>query len=139
MGWHALWVHAPLVWWPLGTVFLIMSWVWTKQAWQRFAWVTLTLAAGSAILASLSGQSALSGLHAESQQLIAEHQQWGNLLPWLMMIILVLRGHCGLRGIKLPVWLWILPSLLVCWLLWHNAILGTRAVFSLGLELPLDA
>ncbi|MDJ0837538.1 MAG: hypothetical protein QNK37_13570 [Acidobacteriota bacterium] len=135
MPWHPFLVHFPVALWLFGSVQLTIA-VWRgKPQWEKAAWAPLATAAVLAIPAALTGQNEMTA-RALSGPAMERHQDMGNLLPWLMGILVVLKVHTTLRkGARpLPGIIWIILVLAVSALVIYTASLGGTLVYGVLLN-----
>lgn len=113
---HPMFVHFPIVLWPLGSLWLMVAYWRKRQAWQDTAWIILIMAAVLAIPASITGQNELMRLGDVTHQTLDQHRDLGNLLPWVMGAIVLLYLHDRFKQKKtgkIPWWFWVFCCILV--------------------------
>ncbi len=129
---HPFLVHFPIAFWMLGTIVLCLAWLAKKPHWRNHAWFLLLVGAICALPAVLAGQRDYSGLNETGNILLERHRDLGNLLPWLMLILILLKLHTTYRRkpSPWPDWFWVLLSVLICAVLMYTGWLGGTLVYS---------
>lgn len=131
MPWHPFLVHFPIAGWFLGCLLLWLALVLKRPPLREGAWWCLLVAGVAAIAAAVSGQDALQELAGETHPDLLQHRDLGNLLPWLMGALLLLKGHTLLarKTFKVPEWVWLMATTGICVLTFYVAHLGGRVVY----------
>ncbi len=135
MEWHAVAVHVPMVIWPAGCIVLAVSLHQRANILLPYAWFLLGFSALWSIVTALTGQAEFMQLDKAQQVLMHQHQTLGNLIPWLNTPLVLLRIHFKLIGKTAPEWIWLIPCIAVTVLLWTTGLLGTLAIYQLGILL----
>ena len=133
--WHPFLVHFPIAMWTIGSLVLLVALSARRRPWLGVAWFMLALAAVLVIPAVLSGQNEIRPFQDQTIPALTRHRDLGNLLPWLMGLVVALRVHGWLSKKKsaLPEWCWCPPILAISALMLYTAWLGGRLVYLHGL------
>lgn len=129
---HPFLVHFPLAIWLLGSLLLCLAIGCGRENWQQVAWFLLYCGALCTIPAVLAGQSEYQRLAYLEDQALERHRDLGNLLPWLMGLLVALKLHCtyALRATwHIPAWFFGLASLILSALLLYTGFLGGVVVY----------
>jgi len=132
---HPLLVHFPIALWLVGTVWLIVAGVCGREEWEKTAWILLAVAFVTAIPAVLTGQSEWQRLGEPAADMAVNHRNLGNLLPWLMGLLVLARLHTWLRrkkGTKVPWWIWAVCCIFVSVLIASAGWTGGHLVYQFG-------
>jgi len=138
LPWHPFWVHFPIAAWLLGSGVLLTAFVAGRKSWNGHGWLLLILGAIFSIPAALTGQNEFTRAAMKGAEVLERHQLIGNLLPWLMGIIVLWKGHTVLKkenGPEIPDWLWCLLVSAVSALVLYAGYLGGILVYDRGLRL----
>lgn len=132
---HPFLVHFPIAAWLLGTLVLWTAFFGRRPRWREHAWLLLALGALASIPAAISGQAQMA-LHGQLELVeLKRHGALGNLLPWLLMSIIVMKAHTVFRKppIRLPDWPWCLVVSVLAVVIVYAASLGGKLVYQLGI------
>lgn len=143
MPWHPFLVHFPIAGWFFGCVLLWLALIAKKPGWRDGGWWCLLLAALFAIGAAVTGQNEYQELvgvveagqgavePAAANVDLERHRDLGNLLPWLMCALVLLRGHTlfAKQSFALPDWLWAVVASAIAGLIFYVGHLGGRIVY----------
>jgi len=132
---HPFLVHFPIAAWVLGSLVLPAGLLLRKPGLIGSAWLMLALGAAFSIPAALSGQAQFFELGEAGGEALERHRSLGNLLPWLMIGLLLLRAHVRFarKAPAIPDWIWSLAVLAVAALLLFVGLLGGELVYRWGI------
>lgn len=134
---HPMLVHFPIALWLAGSVWLCVA-ACGRERLAGSAWVLLAVAAACAIPAALTGQYELARLSGALSETAARHQSLGNLLPWLMGGMVLVKGHFFLRGRagsggwEPPIWLWCIFGVAISGIILYTSHLGGAMTYFEG-------
>jgi len=87
---------------------------------------------------AVSGNAQWSLLADQASDSLQRHRNMGNLAPWIMGAIVLVRGHLYISGSKrVPEWIWIALSLVCAAFLVFLAHQGGWAVYRDGMGVEL--
>jgi len=129
---HPFLVHFPIAFWMLGTAVLCAAWLAKKPNWRNHGWFLLMTGAVCVLPAVLAGQRDFSLLADTGHILLERHRDLGNLLPWLMVSVVLLKLHTSFRRNSTP-WpdgAWVFLCVMICAILMYTGWLGGTLVYS---------
>ncbi len=129
---HPFLVHFPIAAWTLGAAALCLAAISGKKFLAQHAWLLLATGAALSIPAVLAGQAEYPKMAELRPAQLELHRSFGNAAPWLMGVLVLLRGHYYLRKKSAgPEWPWALAALGVCVFILYTAHLGGLSVYGL--------
>ena len=128
---HPMVVHFPIAAWLLGSGVLLAALIARKPQWRGAAWFLLTVGAITSIPAALTGRNDFAELAIATDPDLLRHRNLGNLLPWLMMGLVMLRAHAYFRKppLDIPAWIWAVAAALLGAILAFTGHLGAKLVY----------
>ncbi|CAM2068028.1 DUF2231 domain-containing protein [Sulfidibacter corallicola] len=131
IAWHPFLVHFPIAFWLLGSLVLVAGTLTGRQPWLSVAWFLLALGGVTVIPAVLSGQADYAALSGEINETLETHRDWGNALPWLMWVMIVLKAHNYFKkeGFKVKDWIWCIWGVAVSIGILYAGVLGGAYVY----------
>ncbi len=132
---HPILVHFPIATWILGTVVLTASVLAKRKSWRAHGWFLLTVGAIFSIPTALTGLNDYTAIALTGDVELERHKLLGNALPWVMGILVLLKGHVTFKrkkGGQPPEWIWCLLVIAVSLLLAYVGYLGGILVYDRG-------
>lgn len=131
---HPFLVHLPIGGWLIGTLLLWIGVFRPKKEWLNAAWCCLLLGAIASIPAALTGQADIANYEGPIYIEVARHRMIGNLLPWVMIGVVLLKAHVTFRknSKKPPEWLFGIFAGIISILVIYAGLLGGKLVYLLG-------
>ena len=128
---HPMVVHFPIAAWLLGTGVLLAALIARKPQWRGTAWFLLVVGAVMSVPAALTGRNDLADLAVATDPDLLKHRDLGNLLPWLMMGLVLLRAHAHFRKppLDIPAWIWAGAATILAAILVVTGHLGAKLVY----------
>ena len=129
--WHPFLAHFPIALWVMGSLILCGATMLKRPSWRTFAWFLLAGAALAAIPTAVTGASDYADLAHLNLGVLRDHRDCGNLLPWFMGTVVLVRTHVHFTAGKWapPLWVWCIICLAISGGVLYTAYLGGHLVY----------